>query len=496
MIRPNRLAARATFCVLALTACHNSPPEPVASPPAESPAAGERFVPDDVRADLDALYAGLREAHYDLFALTTEAAFDAHHAALRGSITEPLDQAAAEVLFQRFVAFADTGHARVELSAAAYAAFRQGGGKVVPFFVRVIDGRTLVAESYTPDLQVGDEVAAIDEIPMAVWLERLGAHVSAETSHLEHALFEFWFPRLMWLELGEVDAIAVGVRRGDAAAADVRVKTRTADEIEAAARRGPERLELSWDDRESRQLGDGVGYLRPGPFYEPEGEDPFDPAVFLDFLDTAFGELIAAGTSALIVDLRDNPGGDNSFSDPMIAWFADRPFRFNSRFRIRVSPQTTASNARRLEAGEATGPSQAFAQLYARHRDGEVVDFELAYAEPRQGERFTGDVYLLVNRHSFSNAVNAAALSQDYGFATILGEETADLATAFGAMEHFELPATGIRVGYPKAFIIRPSGDETLRGVVPDIAIETPLVEGPEDPVLRRAVEIVRQRLR
>ena len=58
-------------------------------------------------------------------------------------------------------------------------------------------------------------------------------------------------------------------------------------------------------------------------------------------------------------------------------------------------------------------------------------------------------------------------------------------------METFTLPNTGLVVGFPKAFIVRPSGDLAPRGVVPDIAIETPVVEGVEDPVLARALELV-----
>jgi hypothetical protein len=47
-----------------------------------------------------------------------------------------------------------------------------------------------------------------------------------------------------------------------------------------------------------------------------------------------------------------------------------------------------------------------------------------------------------------------------------------------------------LEVGFPKAFIVRPSGDLAPRGVVPDVAIETPVVEGIDDPVLQRAVAI------
>jgi hypothetical protein len=52
--------------------------------------------------------------------------------------------------------------------------------------------------------------------------------------------------------------------------------------------------------------------------------------------------------------------------------------------------------------------------------------------------------------------VSVAALVQDCKFGTIVGEETSDMATTYGTMEQFNLPKTGIMVGYPKAHIIRP----------------------------------------
>jgi C-terminal processing protease CtpA/Prc len=89
--------------------------------------------------------------------------------------------------------------------------------------------------------------------------------------------------------------------------------------------------------------------------------------------------------------------------------------------------------------------------------------------------------------------VTVAALVQDFGFGTVIGEETSDLATTYGAMETFALSRTGIVVGYPKARIIRPNGSLIGRGAVPDIAIETPVVEGVDDPVLQRAIEVARR---
>ena len=106
---------------------------------------------------------------------------------------------------------------------------------------------------------------------------------------------------------------------------------------------------------------------------------------------------------------------------------------------------------------------------------------------------FKGEVYLLIDRQSYSNTANVAALVQDYGFGKILGEETSDLATTYGAMEQFQLSRTGITVGFPKALIIRPSGNLDPRGVIPDIGIESPLLPGQGDPMLEKALEIVRK---
>jgi len=97
-------------------------------------------------------------------------------------------------------------------------------------------------------------------------------------------------------------------------------------------------------------------------------------------------------------------------------------------------------------------------------------------------------VIMLINRHSYSNTANVAALAQDLRIAKIAGEETSDLATTLGAMEQFSLSRTGITVGYPKAQIVRLSGDLRARGVQPDAVIATPIIPGQSDVVLEQAL--------
>lgn len=63
-------------------------------------------------------------------------------------------------------------------------------------------------------------------------------------------------------------------------------------------------------------------------------------------------------------------------------------------------------------------------------------------------------------------------------------------------MEHFNLTNSGIIVGFPKAFIVRPNGDQTIRGVVPDYIIETPLIESENDSVLNEAINFIEREVK
>jgi hypothetical protein len=455
----------------------------------------ERFSATAIRADFADLYRHLQSAHFDLYARVARRDYDRLYrrslAEIRGAETR-LEVARR---FQRFVAFGRVAHARIDHQYQAHRAHLAGGGKVFPLTLRVARGRAFVVanRSGLREIAVGDEIVSLNGENMMAVLRRCRRNLSADTLYMANALIELDLPMLLWLELGSPASFDLGIRR-DGRLLRLAVPARSRAEMAAAASGQPPVLDLAASDRSARMLDVHTAYLRPGPFYneDPAATDPYDNAAFRRFIDGAFTGFLGAGADRLIVDLRDNPGGDSAFSDLMISWFATRPYRFNAAFRIKASPEAIAANRRRLDApgADPTGISRRYAELYAHARPGGIVAFDTPLSRPREGVRFTGRVFVLVNRNSFSNAVAVAATVQDYRFGTILGEETSDLATTYGAMETFTLPRTGQVVGFPKAQIVRPSGDMRARGVVPDLAIATPLREGPDDPVLVRALAL------
>ncbi|MEM8816595.1 MAG: S41 family peptidase [Pseudomonadota bacterium] len=452
-----------------------------------------------LRADFAALYAGLRSAHANLYVHRDKARYDALYDTMRLELEEPLSLFEAHVRFQKFVAFGNVAHARIDFPYEVYQAFEDQGGRSFPIYLRIAKGRAYVGEDYSgnADVQPGDRIVALNDLPIKDWLRRTAAHISADTDYIAHSLLEFSFPRHLWLELGEVAEFELELKTREGARKSVTIAARSAAERRQHA---DEQAAASAPDRSLRAfelLDDNIAYLRPGPFYN--AEDPnaiWDNTAFLAFIDSAFETFLDARADTLIIDLRENPGGDNSFSDPMLAWIADEPFRFYSEFLIRSSDEAAASNQARLDGNPAAAESvsRLMAERYAEVPRGESFAFEIPFAEPRKGPRFDGEVYVLINRHSYSNTVNVAAIVQDYGLGTVVGEKTSDMATTYGAMETFTLPHTGFTVGFPKAHIIRPSGERRADGVSPDWPIESPLVPTGEDPMLDSLVQRLRAR--
>ena len=445
------------------------------------------------RADLAALYETLQATHFDLFARLPKAAYESLYINTMRRLDAPLPQSDVERLFQRFVAAGRIAHARIDYLLPRYAAFREAGGLAIPLTVRIRDNRLYVLETLSPttDLSPGDELLALNGVATPKLLDRLWRHVSADTPYMAHSLIELDFAPLVWTEFGERSHVSLSVKDAQGRRRHVRLAARTRAETAAAPRASL--LSIDVAERSARMI-DEIAYLRPGIFMNlAEGEDPYDTTRFQAFIDESFTQLRNARARALMLDLRDNPGGHNAFSDYMVSYWATRPFRFYRRFAVRASAQAVAANAERLATSAPGGAvSRILAEAYARApQPGAIVELDGPHAEPRAEGRFEGPVYVLINRRAYSNAVATAALIQDYGFGHILGEETSDLATTHGAMEQFTLPRSGITVGYPKAYIVRPNGDETPRGVVPDIAIETPLIETQDDQVLKRACKII-----
>ncbi|HBH25733.1 MAG TPA: peptidase S41, partial [Cytophagales bacterium] len=174
----------------------------------------------------------------------------------------------------------------------------------------------------------------------------------------------------------------------------------------------------------------------------------------------------------LIVDLRNNGGGNDSFSDYLISYFADQPFKWNSSFTLKTSAFLKEHVRQHYDTTE------VFWQEVLAHENGEVYPYTFEeYAPQPQKNRFEGEVFVLINRQSHSQSTVAAAQIKDYKFGTIVGEETAEYPTLYASQFQFNLPNTGIPVKVSKGYIVRVNGNKEDKGLVPDVFIKDHLLD-------------------
>lgn len=462
------------------------------------------FQPQTVRSDFEFLYETLQEAHFDLYAHRPKSDYDAYYRSLRATICRPMDMTAVALLFQKFVAYGRIGHARVDAPTAAFVANLRSGGTFLPLFIRVDDDRVILTETADENgvLRAGSQIMAIDGEPIHQVLDRLAMYVSAERPYMAHAQMEESFPALLWFDRRSVEAVMVEALVANRPVT-VSVSAITLEQRrELAARYPAPKPPVDFETREYKTLGDGLAYLRPGPFFNTEvaadGSAPsYQASAFREFIDDSFRKILASGATDLLIDLRNNPGGDNSFSDPMIAWFADRPFRFTSSFMLKASAATKAEYARQRAAGSPIDPDfREMMEAEERQPNGVRYRYELPMVKPRPEPRFHGRVWILINRHSYSNAASVAALVQDYKFGKVIGEETADVASNYASVQNFTLPETKIVVTYPKSHFLRPNGKDDGTGVIPDFQTGPSTIVYVDDPALKTAIDLVRYQSR
>lgn len=456
-----------------------------------------KFSVEQLHADFHQLYQTLQTAHIDLYANITKREYDLAFANYLAQINSPMSAMQARLHFQRFVALGKVAHAKLDLPIAEFREYRARGGVMLPLFVK-IDGETVYVDEVVAQQTgafAGYRLTHLNGQPIDSWISAMRAMISADNQQIANTLLEMQFPFLLWLLDGEQNNYTVTLVNGSES---------TVLTIATLSRSQQDRIMAERDvtttntlPREAKLLTEKIAYLKPGPFYniDDASSDVWDNRPFISFVDNAFQEFIKQDVKALLIDLRDNPGGTNSFSDPMLSWFAHEPFRFASDFIVKVSPQAIAANqARLVDTQGDKSTSEELAEFYQRHAVGDSFSLELPLAKPREREQFKGLVFVLVDRYTYSNAVSVAAIAQDYSFATVLGEKTADLATTFGAMEHFILDHSGFEVAFPKALIVRPSGDKRHDGVAPDIELSAVLERRDQD-VLAEAVEHIQMQV-
>ncbi len=423
----------------------------------------QQFSKAEVLSDLQYLRSSLEETHFDLYAYTSKEDFEQNYSEVKKQIkNDSLNLLEVINLFQKVVSKANNAHTRIAFPVQPYLEYADSGGSVFPLEIAIENGKALVRKNWSTNtnIRIGDELKTINGMPIDEVFKKIYPHISAERLYFKNAQLEgFTLPRYYWQVFGEQKEFEVEIVQNGSHLTHKLKAIKALDDYEM---KRDDILKHDWD---LKYPSNSAAYLRPGGFGGDEDK-------YRRFIDSAFVDINAKKIKNLIIDLRNHPGGDDSFGDYLVSYIANKPFKWASKFQLK------SSAILKEDVRQKKDTTEAYWKSILSHKDGEIYDYDFGFYEPQpQAKRYLGMVYVLVNRQSYSQSAVTASQIQDYGFGQIVGEETAEYPSLLASIFSYNLPKTKVTVDVSKGKIQRVSGIDNSKGVIPDIRIQDHLLD-------------------
>lgn len=400
---------------------------------------------EDALLDLHDFNHALRRTHPHLALRADLAQFDEEIAAIDEQIAGPLTRIEVWRLFSLLNPILNDGHAGVVFPDQYQWAqnYLDAGGTIFPLEVRLDELGRIFVKKESGEIASGDEIVAINGVSASRIAEQMLARAHGDTPLFRRELISRRFALMFLLLFGDT---------GEYEVLTVPQNGRAKSRMLAGVKELPPWLRPSRpasDHFAFKILEGGVGYLKAGSFGGEYTDD------FQRFTEAAFAEFKKHGVAALIIDIRDNDGGDDPlWQEGLMQNITAEPYSHVSRYSIRI----TEANA---DPGDVVGEVQT--KDYTR----------IFTPDPENPVRFRGRTYILIGPYTYSAAIQFAVAAQDYDIATIAGRSTGGFSCQTGRVTKIAMTRTKLNAFAPILAMTRPSGQGCDKGVEPDIPITT-----------------------
>lgn len=437
--------------------------------------------PAQLQNDFDVLRRAVEEVHGGLYRFTPKPDLDRVFASARATLNRPMTKLAFAATVSEALAAVRDGHMRLEYDEATVSAM--AAAPMLPLRVAHENGRYVVTSNDTPNdglIQPGMELVSVNGRPIAAVAAAIAPKLSPD-GFVESG--RPWrlargFAQNYWLYLEQTSTFTVVARTADgrdvtAALPGVRsadrVKNAGTNPVNANMAANTARLDGASDLISlTFENGGAVGRLRIRGF---------DGPTFVADLDKAIAALHERGSKALVLDLRGNGGGVDTYGAALVSQFVSGPFRYFDHIKVTTTEPSFAtwpsSTTARLKSG--TKPASGGGFLVQ-------PDLHPGVAEQQPSRRpFLGKLVVLIDGGTFSTAADVCAQLRARTQAIFIGEETGGAAegNTSGLNAQIVLPNSGLKLkvqmyGYWNAIdTSRPGARATPRGrgTLPDVTV-------------------------
>ena len=216
------------------------------------------------------------------------------------------------------------------------------------------------------------------------------------------------------------------------------------------------------------------------------------------FYKEVFAKIDSAKSGNLILDLRDNGGGNLDEIENLYSYLSLKPFKFINEAETKTNIPATKAMFSNKGIGFFGGALRILAApgvlvydlLHVKKENGQRY-YRLSKSKPKKPREnnFKGKIYVLINGYSFSASSTLAANLHANDLAIFVGEETGGSynGTVAGQSKYLTLPNSKVRMKFGLMQIETPHKSEPNGyGIKPDIEI----IPTPEDRLEKRDSEL------
>jgi Periplasmic protease len=434
-----------------------------------------KFTPAELREDLQVVRQALEEGHGGVYRYQSKVTLDNLFEQTRDSLNRPLTVLEFFRKLAPVVATIECGHTSLNVPEDIQKDLVIHA-PLLPFQVKMIDGRAFVFRDLTAkeSSTAGKELIAINDIPTAKILKTMFAATNADAgiqSAKQWRLSNGWrFNINLFSLLGITSPYDLELRN---------LANGKISKVQVSGINLP-KLKKRWlteypQDQESLQEKDPTASLR---FLQNNriallSIGSFSPLIdsqrrlgLKNFIQDSFISIKRRKSDALIIDLRNNGGGDDDLGAFLLSFLLDKPFKYYDDI---VANNISFSFLKYATITDPLPSSFVERGVDKRFHATKHPTWGIQYP---QRSAFSGKVYVLINGGSFSTTAEFLSQLQYHKRALFIGEESGGgyYGNTSGFLPILTLPNTKLTLRIPLMTYYLAVGNSypPRKGVVPD----------------------------
>lgn len=392
--------------------------------------ADKQFTVDQLQEDFRQMQGLLDQGCSILYKFTDKKVFDRFVTEQFAKIDRPMSLTGFYRIISPVLAKIGCGHSSIWLPKGFW---KNASAKLMPLRLVFLDGKAYAWRFYreVEGVSEGIEIVSINGKPISEILDALKANISADGHMDSRKLYKInQAPSFFYgLQFGFPDKFRFVYRLSDQSEPQsfecASVDLRTVEEAKAEVNTTEfNPLDFTLDLEILEQNDMAVLTIRSFVYYE-------NPEKFNDFIDEAFAKIKRLNTKNLLLDLRNNGGGNPFCTSHLFSYLIPKPLPY-------------------------------FAEEYRRYA-------RLASPIAPAANAFQERLIILINGGCFSSTPHLCALLKYHKIGTFIGTEAGATYTCNGATREIKLNHTGfIAVVSRRSYAAAVDGFPNDRGILPD----------------------------